>query len=84
MVSLSLGYPDFESELEMAKSISAEDRLEQVETVLDDRTLLKMQEEIHDVFVRDRLYAYILELIRATRRIPISREGQAPGAPLPL
>ena len=31
MVSLSLGYPDFESELAMAKSISAEDRLEKVE-----------------------------------------------------
>ncbi len=75
MVSLSLGYPDFESELAMAKSISAEDRLEKVETVLDDRTLLKMQEEIHDVFVRDRVYAYILELICATRENPHFERG---------
>lgn len=78
MVSLSLGYPDFESELAMAKSISAEDRLEKVETVLDDWTLLKMQEEIHDVFVRDRVYAYILELIRATRENPHFERGASP------
>ena len=84
MVSLSLGYPDFESELAMAKSISAEDRLEKVETVLDDWTLLKMQEEIHDVFVRDRVYAYILELIRATRENPHVERGASPRGTIAL
>ena len=84
MVSLSLGYPDFESELAMAKSISAEDRLEKVETVLDDWTLLKMQEEIHDVFVRDRVYAYILELIRATRENPHFERGASPRGTIAL
>lgn len=84
MVSLSLDYPDFESELAMAKSISAEDRLEKVETVLDDWTLLKMQEETHDVFVRDRVYAYILELIRATRENPHVERGASPRGTIAL
>ena len=84
MVSLSLGYPDLRASWLWPSPYQQRTGWRRWRTVLDDRTLLKMQEEIHDVFVRDRLYAYILELIRATRRIPISREGQAPGAPLPL
>ena len=53
-------------------------------TVLDDWTLLKMQEEIHDVFVRDRVYAYILELIRATQENPHFERGASPRGTIAL
>ena len=49
MVAITLGYPDFESELSMAMSVSRMGRLEQVKKVLDRNTFMKMQDEIHDV-----------------------------------
>lgn len=84
MISLSLGYPDFESEMAMAKSITVADRLEKVEDVLDGRALLAMQREVHDVFIKDSVYTYILELIRATREHRRIERGASPRGTIAL
>ncbi len=84
MVAMSLGYPDFDSELAMAKSVGREDRLERIEPVLERSGLLEMQEEIHKVAVREELYQYILRLITATRTHPYLERGASPRATIAL
>ena len=80
MISLKLGYPDFESELSMAMSVGEEAKTDKIQPVLDRQMLKKMQTEIHGVYMKEELYRYILELIRATRDHPYLERGASPRA----
>ena len=84
MTSLTLGYPDFESELAMAKDVDEKARIDRVQTVLDKNTFIKMQREIHSVFMKDEVYRYLLELIRATRNHLYLERGASPRATIAL
>lgn len=84
MVSLTLGYPDFESELAMAMAVEKTDRLAQVQQILSRDTLCRMQDEIHDVHIREEVYCYILQLITATREHPYIHRGASPRATIAL
>ena len=84
MVRMTLGYPDFESELSMARAVDGSDRLELVRTVLDGACLLAMQKEIHDVFIKENVYRYLLELVTATRSHPHIEKGASPRATIAL
>lgn len=84
MISLTLGYPDFESELAMAKSVSETNPLDTVQTVLNREALLERQKEIHSVYINDAVYRYILELIGATRQHPCLERGASPRGTIAL
>lgn len=84
MTSLTLGYPDFESELAMAKDVDEKARIDRVQTVLDKNTFIQMQREIHSVFMKDEVYRYLLELIRATRNHLYLERGASPRATIAL
>ena len=84
MISMSLGYPDFESELEMAKAVGAVDRLELVQPVIGQAELLEMQHEVEQVFIHDEVYRYILNLVTATRRQTCWERGASPRATIAL
>ena len=62
MVAMTLGYPDFENELAMAMSVGKTERLDQIQPVLDGKNLQKMQDEIHDVYIKEEVYRYLLRL----------------------
>jgi MoxR-like ATPase len=80
MISLTLGYPDFDSELSMAKSITNADRLDLVEPVIEREQLLEMQKDIHNVYIKDEVYSYIVNLVVATRKHPSLDRGASPRA----
>ena len=84
MISLSLGYPDFESELSMAKSIGEEDRLSVLTPLLSGRELKALQEEVCRVYIKEELYRYLLKLVTATREHPYIRRGASPRATIAL
>lgn len=84
MISLTLGYPDFESELAMAKSVSDTNPLDAVQTILNRETLLNLQKEIHSVYISEAVYRYILELISATRQHPYLERGASPRGTIAL
>lgn len=84
MVKLTLGYTDFESELLMAKEIGTSSRLETVSPVMEKETLLDMQAAIHEVFINDEVYRYLLQLITATRGDPYLERGASPRATIAL
>lgn len=84
MINLSLGYPDPESELEIARSTGADSRTALVTPVLDTATLLEMQSDIHNIFINDNVYKYIINLISATRSHPYIERGASPRATIAL
>lgn len=84
IISMTLGYPDFESELAMAKSVRETNPLDAVQTVLNRETLLELQKEIHSVHINEAVYRYILELIRATRHNPCLERGVSPRGTIAL
>ena len=84
MITLSLGYPDFESELEIARSVGAGSRVDTVKPVLDAAAFSIMQADIHNVFIKDEVYSYILKLVAATRNHPHIERGASPRATIAL
>ncbi len=84
MISLSLGYPDFESELAMAKSIGEEDRLSVIPPLLSGGELKSIQEEVCRVYIKEELYRYLLKLVTATREHPYIRRGASPRGTIAL
>ena len=83
-VSLSLGYPDLESELAMARSVGAERPVDRLPPLLSRPELIKMQEAIHGVYIHERVYRYLTELVRATREHPALSRGAGPRATIAL
>jgi len=84
MVTMTLGYPDFDSELAMAMSVGKTERLERIQPVLNRSMLLDMQQEIHEVVIREEVYRYLLELVTATRNHPYLERGASPRATIAL
>lgn len=84
MISLSLGYPDFEYEVAIARSADKGDRLASIIPVIDCGVLSKMQKEVNDVYVKEEVYRYIVELIVLTRNHPYLEKGASPRATIAL
>lgn len=84
MITLSMGYPDFESELLMITSAGTRERIEELTPVLDAAQLLQMQKEAGQIYLKDNVAEYLLELITATREHPQIRRGASPRASLAL
>lgn len=84
MTSLSVGYPDFESEVAMALGVTEQNRVDEVHPVMDGSDLLEMQREISHVYMKESVARYIVELVRATREQPNLEQGGSPRATLAL
>ncbi len=84
MVSLTLGYPEFEQELSMAMSVGEKSPLESVKSGLNQKILLEMQKEVHSVYVKEEVYRYLLKLVTATRNNPYLERGASPRATIAM
>ena len=84
MITLTMGYPDFQSELEMALSVGEEKRGSKIRPVLDKEGLMAMQREIHHVYISEQVGSYLLELVTATRNHPYLERGASPRATIAL
>ena len=84
MASMSIGYPDFSSELSMAMGISEQNSLDQIVQVVDGPTLLQIQTSVCHVYLKETVGRYIVELVRATRQHPYLDRGGSPRATISL
>ena len=84
MVSLSIGYPDFESELAMAMGLREESRLEGIRPVMDREALWQAQKSVCDVYLKETVSCYLVELVRATREHRCVKRGGSPRATIAL
>ncbi len=84
LISLSLGYPDFESELTMAKEIDGTNHIDSLQPVITREELLEMQRSIHGVYMKEEVYRYLVALVAATRTQPSLERGASPRATIAL
>lgn len=84
MIKLSMGYPDFGSEVNILKSKYNSNPLGLVNTVADASMIIQLQEYISNIYVDDRIYEYIVALSSATRNHPMIKLGVSPRGTLAL
>lgn len=64
MMKISMGYPDFENEI---KILDMENLDNQIESVIDESSLLQLMEQSKGIEVKDNIKKYIVEIINKTR-----------------
>lgn len=84
LMRISLGYPSPADEIHIIEAQQYVHPIESVEQVIDTDQLLKMQEEIKDVYVHDAIKEYIVTLVGATRKHPDVYLGGSPRGSLAL
>lgn len=77
MVRLSMGYPDKESEIDILKGESSE-KLEKLEGMITGEEIIEAQKLAQNVYVRESIYEYIVELVGVTRNCPYTTLGISP------
>lgn len=78
MICMSMGYPDFESEVLIAQGRSRGNGTEQVRPVIDAHELVELQREAEAVYVHESIYEYITTLVAATRENDYIELGVSP------
>ena len=68
MICMSMGYPDKESEIAIAKGKSKKKNVKEVDCVMGREELMELCDAVEkDIYVDERVYRYIVELAGATR-----------------
>lgn len=78
MVKLSIGYPDFQSQVEILRDRQDEQPLNQISKVITQEELLAMQRGVDRIHVADTILEYITYLTEATRSHPMIAQGVSP------
>lgn len=78
MIRLEMGYPDFESQVNILKDRQVENPLNMIRSILDNDQILRMQEEVQMIHVEDAILTYITALAVATREHAMIRLGVSP------
>lgn len=84
MSRLSLGYPQFDEEIEIMKRRKNANPLADIQAVLSPEMILQLQKAIDEVYVHDDIYHYIMEIVQATRNHAQIEQGASPRGSLSL
>lgn len=83
MVCLSMGYPAHSDAVQILKG-NAANPLQQVQSVLTLEELIALRQKANDLFVRDEIYEYIVNLVEETRKNEIFSMGASPRGTIAL
>jgi MoxR-like ATPase len=78
LLRIGVGYPSAEAELEMLYARQTKDPLADVAPVCDGATLVRIQEEVRAIKVKEAVGRYLLEIIHESRRAPSIERGISP------
>lgn len=84
MFRLEMGYPQLEDEMQILRTRHDSNPLETVQPVVDAAALLEMQRAVHAIYVDDKIYYYIANLVQETRKHPAVLLGISPRGTLAL
>ncbi len=84
LLRISLGYPEKDEEVNILDSQQFRHPVDQLEQVLPVDELIAAQEKIKEVYVDPLIKAYIVELVRQSRRHPDVYLGSSPRGSLAL
>jgi MoxR-like ATPase len=78
LVRLSLGYPDYEAQMEMLRNRQGRNPMDEVRCVLTGNELKELQREVRSVTVKDAILDYITRLTMASREHEAVEVGISP------
>ncbi|MBQ5327365.1 MAG: MoxR family ATPase [Oscillospiraceae bacterium] len=78
MIKTSMGYPDFESQINILKERHTQNPLDKIKPIVDITQLGQMIKEAAAVEVHDSIYEYVTCLTQATREHPMVQLGVSP------
>ena len=78
MICMSMGYPDLESEIDIAKGKSVSMHMDEVKGIVHAHELAELQELIEEIFVHHQIYKYVVSLMEATRTHDCIELGVSP------
>lgn len=78
LVQLTVGYPDFESEMELLRDRQTENPMDGVRQISDAGSVLQMQQQAQRATVKDDILSYITRLAAASRIHPLLALGVSP------
>lgn len=84
MMELTVGYPDRTAEIQLLKDRRDRDPLTEVQAQAGPDALLAMRKLVREVYVHDRIYSYLADLVRATREEAALARGLSPRAGLQI
>lgn len=84
LVRLHLGYPDAEAELEILRSQSSNDPIDDLDAVVTKDDIVRVQRSVRLVHVEDSVAKYIIAIANATRHDSRLRLGVSPRGSLML
>lgn len=84
IIRVSMGYPDFDSQMELLRDRQLENPLDNVVKAVCAEDILIMQDEVEKVYTSDEILRYITMLTVATRQNPLITLGISPRGALAL
>jgi len=84
LIRLHMGYPDFDSEIEILSARENNYDKLSIEPVMDREQVKACQERVKDVFIEESVLHYLMKLIEATRTETEFRHGVSPRGALAL
>ena len=78
MIKMSMGYPDFESQINILRDRHRENPLDKIHAVVSIDELQQLIQEASAVHVMDCIYEYVTKLTQATREHPMIALGVSP------
>ncbi len=84
LMTISIGYPNPEDELQMMRRFRNDAPLESVTSVITLDDILEAQKRVKEIFVSEPLEHYIIKLAHATRNHDYIANGVSPRATLAL
>jgi MoxR-like ATPases len=75
LMKISIGYPSREAEKEIIKGGSKREELYKIQPFITKEEIVKIQEEIKNVYVSDKIADYILDIVWATRESKYLESG---------
>ena len=84
MISVSMGYPDHQSLVELLRDRQKENPLENAKTVVTREEVLELQKEVQEIYVADQVLDYVADLAEATRKHVLITLGLSPRGTLAL
>jgi|SRR5690625_994874 len=84
MMKISIGYPDFNSQVEILRERQEEQPLDNITSVITREEFIDMQKEVKKLHVADAILEYITSLTEATRNHPLIVQGVSPRGALAL
>lgn len=84
MICMTMGYPDTDNEIAIAKGRSNGMAVDQVQGVIPAQELTRIKNEVEQIYLHDEIYGYIVELARATRNHSLIELGVSPRGTIAL